>query len=462
MIRAMIPPAVGSAVATGVFGYMNTRMQIAADTQARREQREADADARREQLASSALQEQLRRENERWLREYDAGQAQLREQRAADAALAAQLQTQALEHYPIPQGPRFLRDSLQLDHEEAGERRLLILIAPKIGEEASDEVGRGLRLQAVDDIQTFTRGKLRPWLIDRPLQWPNRDLYVCDLYDVPTVILQISVANGRLSVRLGGCNIGLQRAEDLQPVYRLSWPSPDDWSEETIVRLNESGFTDTHLPVRRPATEEELRRLNHELASRIVALSVVAATDAYYLAHETAYDELIDDAVVAAGPAADGWPADAGFAENLLADPAYHYLHRARRRLLRREDALAESDFRAALAMLAGDDNPRRRLSQLAATAAHLGTLRPHHRDLALALTAQAPRRVWPASLAVALRSPAADLAPAESVLHRAEHEGEPTLVPAGNGEANMKGWRERKEKLDRDPLLPKKKGATR
>lgn len=453
----MIPPAVGSAVANGVFGYMNTRMQIAAEAQARREQHEADAQARREQLASSGLQERLRRDNERWLRQYDAEQAELQERRAADRALATQLQAQALEHYPIPQGPRFLRESLQLDHEQGAVPRLLILVAPQISEGEADAVGRGLRLQAVDDIQTFARGRLRPWLIDRPLQWPNRDLYLCDLYDVPTVILQISLANGRLSVRLGGCNIGLQRAEDLQPVYQLSWPRAEDWNEETIARLNASGFTETRLPERLPATEEELRRLNHELASRIVALSVAAAADAYHLARETAYEELIDDAVRAAGPAADGWPVETGFDERLLADPPYHYLHCARRRLLRGESKLAKADLRQALALLAGDDDQRRLPTQLAAAAARLGTLRPHHRELALALLAQAPQRTWPASLTAALSAPAdppAAQAPAGGLADRhSPGEGELATVAAGGGEQNMHGARHRHVLLNRDPL---------
>jgi hypothetical protein len=53
----MSTATVSSTVAIGVFGYTNTRMQIAADDgRAPREQREADAEAPREQLTSNELQ----------------------------------------------------------------------------------------------------------------------------------------------------------------------------------------------------------------------------------------------------------------------------------------------------------------------------------------------------------------------------------------------------------------------
>src|SRR5207249_4586565 len=93
------------------------------------------------------------------------------------------------------------------------------------------------------------------------------------------------------------------------------------------------------------------------------------------------YDEQMDFAANAAGIVGDDWPADLGLDPNLLADPAYHLLHCAQRRLTRKRPEEAISDLRAAMSLLAQlGDSTGLGPDALVTAALGAGTMQPYHK----------------------------------------------------------------------------------
>jgi hypothetical protein len=383
------------AIVKSAQDYVAQRVKAAAEAQARHETLAAEAQARREQLAADALGRHQRIEHERWLARYEAEAAELRADRESARRRGEEVDRRKLDHYPVAQGPGFLRSSLNLGLGGPENDRLVVLLTPTLSEDTSGQAAAGLRVRVADDLKSFADGRLRTWLIDRPLQWPNHDLYVGDLYDVPALILQISLAQGLLTVRLGGCNLGLQRTEDPKSVYRMRWPTREDWTVEDVDRLNDSGFAGVRFARRVPADAEAFSELNHELASRIIVLCVVAAMDAFYLTRRVGYDELLDDAVRLANLGEDGLSVDPGVDERLLADPGYHHLHRVERRLRRRDVAGARIELRSAMAAIAGVPAADADIEKAVRAAAQSGRLMDHHRAKTLEAIERFPRARW-------------------------------------------------------------------
>lgn len=400
-------------VVPAVSEYISQRYKEGAQARARQEQIAAEAQAHREQLASEAVSHSKRIEHERWLAQFESEQQAQRDDLEADRRRREELDRRKLDHYPVEQGPGFLRSSLQLGRDDDDDDRLVVLLAPTDSEDASGAAGAGLRVRVEDDLQTHVGSRIRIRRINRPLQWPNHDLYVCDLYDVSALILQISLANGRLMVRLGGCNLGLQRAQDPQSVFRMNWPTADDWSSDDIERLNATGFARTRFPVTLPLRDEQLSALNHELASRIITLCVVTAMDAVYLTSRVGYNEALDNALIAAGAAGDDWPVGLSIDDSLLVDLPYHYLHRVARRLARKDVTGARNDLRYALAALCGGSAGRTDIVALLQEAIDEDRLVDHHRAKATAVIAAFPPSRWQRAATALLKAPRADRAPA-------------------------------------------------
>jgi biotin carboxyl carrier protein len=138
-------------------------------------------------------------------------------------------------------------------------------------------------------------------------------------------------------------------------VYALRFPPASAWTDELVEQLNATAVTGAAFQLGGPDNTEQLLELNRELAARAVALCVVAAVDCFHLLSARRYDEQFDDATAAAALVADDWPADLGLSAEVVADPAYHLLHRAARLLRRADEASARDVFIEALRWNAAD-----------------------------------------------------------------------------------------------------------
>jgi hypothetical protein len=385
----VIPTEAITTVVKGAVTYITDRQKYAAEAVARREQIVADTQARGEEIKARAGSQRQQQAHERWLAQYQAEQERRRSSEDAARKLAGKIHDMRLDSYPVSEGPGFLHDSLGLADMDTRDPVVVVLLAPALAEELSGEAANGLRLRVEDDLKSYAGPLVRTWRVQRPLVWPNRDLYECDLYDVPALILQTSLSHGRFVVRLGGCNLGLYRAEDPRPVYQLTWPRPEDWTQTDIDRLNAAGFSSARVNVRPPLTDDEVMQLNHEMVSRLMTLSVIAAVDAFYLMHRWAYDEMLDGAIRAAGIDSHNWPVDVGVDERFLVDPAYHLLHRAQRYITRKDPVEAERSFILSMSTLAGDSGDPKDVASVVRAAVRAGTIDKHHRAKALRVLGQ-------------------------------------------------------------------------
>ncbi|WP_020543228.1 hypothetical protein [Nonomuraea coxensis] len=251
---------------------------------------------------------------------------------------------------------------------------LTVLLCPPDNEDPSSPTWSGLRQRVYDNLMTYqNRGLVILRKVDRPFHWVNHDLYTIDLYGIPTLIVQFSVDHKRLGIHLGGCHVSAETVHEMSRVHAMTFPSLDEWSKDTSALAG--------LAAEPPADEHDLLELNHDLATRLVTICVVVAVDTYYLQRRRAYVEQFDEAVAAAGIFGDDWPADLGVNSALVADPAFHLLHRAQRKVRRGLKDEAIEDVNRALRVLSGvKSEAERRALRLMREALGSASTEEHHK----------------------------------------------------------------------------------
>lgn len=280
-----------------------------------------------------------------------------------------------LATYPIVGGPGTLAGALALDAV-----RPLVLIVPPRGDGDVTRWGDRLVNRVYTDLGRY-HDILQVRMADRPFQWPHAGLYAEDLVGVPTVIVELLTDRERLDIRVGGCHLGFgdPAVLPMRPMAPLRFPRAEHWTADLVDQLNRSAPQHLFTLVQ-PRTDEELADLNHELAARVSTLCVVAMVDCHHLASVPGYDERLDQAMAAAGVVGANWP-DEPMPLPLVADPAYHLLHRAMRRHGRSQRTAADEDVRLAAALLADTDaDPRTPLGDLLNAAVTTGRL--HHKHV--------------------------------------------------------------------------------
>ncbi|MFI6324046.1 hypothetical protein ACIBG8_41430 [Nonomuraea sp. NPDC050556] len=321
-----------------VSNYAGEKAKLAANTKVRQE----TFDFEREKLATSQANAlELERQKQDFQREM-----------AAAERLKA-LEQHQRDQYPIADGPGQLRKALMLSRKNNPDI-LTVLLCPPDNEDPSSPTWSGLRGRVYGNLMTYQNRSLAILRkVDRKFHWVHSDLYEIDLHGIPTLIVQFTVDHKVLDIQLGGCHITGDGVQQLQGVHRLTFPGMSAWTEETV------GLFDQARQL--PADEADLLELNHTLASRLITVCVVAALDAYYLQRRVAYHEQFDEAVEAAGIFGEDWKADLGIELDLVADPAFHLLHCAKRKARRGDKDGAIEDLNAALRLLAGVQTPAQR-----------------------------------------------------------------------------------------------------
>lgn len=331
-----------------------------------------------ERLARQAaeLQERLRREQAEQARELTTHRT--------DEDLRRARELTELNLYPIAQGPGHLARSLELAYPDRATRPPLLLLSPAGENDGKGTPWEGLTRRIEMSLRPYHRdGLIRPWIADRPFQWPHHRLYTEDLAGSPTIVMNISVARERLEIRLGGAHLDLDApgpVQDAVATLPLAFPDPAVWTPELVARLNATAVYGQRFQV--PGDDPRLLAvLNHELAARAAALYAVAVMDCYHLIRTTGYRERIDQALAATALVGDEWPVETGVPLWRMADPAYHLLHRAARHLRRGDPAAAELAVCQALSILSGHDEVRldATAADLAASAAGGPLMRDHH-----------------------------------------------------------------------------------
>jgi hypothetical protein len=254
-----------------------------------------------------------------------------------------------VENYPLHR-PGTLHDNVRLVIP-ALEQVPVVLISPPSSmsdptwRTLGDQVSWMLMDLKSSDDQFFIQ------VAERSFSWPNGDLFAHDLYDLSVIVLRADVVRGQLVVHLGGCNLGGPARH--QALHQVAWQHlpPSKWFTPERVSFLEStshsGFRDQE------GTSEEARtvKLQMEWAERIAAVAAIIAVDAFHLLARTNYHELTDDALQLLGPEAGVPPRFEPV--DMLADPAYHLLHVARRQLRAGAVGEATNTVGEALAVLA-------------------------------------------------------------------------------------------------------------
>jgi hypothetical protein len=323
--------------------------------------REASIRGYQQQLIQQAQDFQAGQAELRYLRELHLerlrAEAELRKEFAVaalrrDAERASRLERIELDNYPFIQGPGKLRSSLELEYPDPTMRPPVVLLAPPAEDSSRPQPWAGLRHRVLEALMVYQGPLLTTRLVDRPFHWPHVDFYQYDLLGIPALILQPLIADDRVGVSLAGCHLvlGGQSVQGLRRVFSTTFPGPGRWRREDVERLpNPPSITTTD-----PMDADSLRRLNHELASRVIVLCVIAAIDTFHLQRTIGYDEQFDHAVAATGVAGDDWPVSLGIPLDQMADPAYHLMHTAIRQARRGDGAAAETDIAQAFQRLAG------------------------------------------------------------------------------------------------------------
>ena len=392
------------------FTFMGTAMET------RKARIETEAQER-ERLATLERDDRWRGEdNQRADREYQRDRLARAEDRLhdLDADRQRDRDRQELQNYPISGGPGALRESIRLVEGDLGRSKPLVLLVPSASDD--DPAWRSIPARVESALGMFQNHEvLVARLADRPFSWPDHSLVRHDLQDLATIVVSVKIAGGMLEVRLGGCNLGGPRVQQWWQVAWVSLPGPPFWTGhrlDALERTSPNGFA------RPPRVDDAdgLRMLQTEWATRLAVLAVVAAADAYNLHRRIGYDEQIDVAAAMLGPEFGprfALPAQRGQA----ADPAYHFLHTARRLLHSGDVAGAAAAVDRAVNELEGTDAPSRRTDD-----AISDRVRDWHRRMLHELAALPDgSAVVPAPVLRALTAPAAkpQAAPARRTVDR-------------------------------------------
>lgn len=305
------------------------------------------------------------------------------EDRRAEIALTARAaenidaQRFLRKRYPLEEGPGSLRASVRLLRTPAGSAPPLVLFT------ASDDTDPFWQrllwrtrsaLHPVENVGDAHFRKTRKFM-----EWPHTDLITHDLYDLVALVVSVEVVTNKLEIRIGGYNLGGDNPlRHMTQVVSTFLPGTDYFTSERLAALEASagdGF-------RRPTGADvaaELRDLQMEWATRIAAVVVVAAVDAYHLLRRIGYREHIDqalDRLDSTMPAPTSLPLSA----DVLADPAFHLLQHARRLKAHGQTTLARRC--AAQAVRALGDAPTASVDEAARKARTENRLEPWHLEL--------------------------------------------------------------------------------
>jgi hypothetical protein len=369
-------------LAQSVAETMNTGLAIYLE-RARTETRDQE---RRESIAASAAESEKDRQLARDLYLQLRTDKREDDQWNARAARDNELFKSELEHYPLESRPGQLRQSLHLA-DDPSQMPPLVLLMPASRD--SDEAWRQLSRRMSNSLMYLQNANLAIVMqADRAFTWPHYALVEYDLRDVPTIVISVEVVTGWISILVGGCNLGGDRV--VRKTRQVAWlPLPDTayWTPTRLAALENTsvgGF-------RRPASPEDaagLETLRMEWATRLAVVAVVAAMDSYYLLRRRGYDERLDEAAAMLMPDLTGG-LELAVDPAGLADPAYHFLHQARRQLTSGDPGAAGLSVAAALRDLSGEAGLSP--AQALRTAISAGRLESWHRAFLNLLTDNYP-----------------------------------------------------------------------
>lgn len=252
------------------------------------------------------------------------------------------------EGYPIKRGPFHLRRHLQLAHPGGFPGRMPpVVLIPPLRDESNKETWANARLHA----QYLLGGLFGDGLIhipqgmpDRAFTWPDADLYRFDLLDVPTIVVSATAAPAGVNIWLGGCHLLPSDQEvwpfaNARPVLSVTTAREREDDDQPRSFLSPGG-KQISVPVVRTdkaldAASEKRQML--ELVSRGVELCVTRMVDTFHLLRRDCYDERFDDAIGRnSAPQEAAELADGRYDPpiEMVRDPGYHLLHRARRALV--------------------------------------------------------------------------------------------------------------------------------
>ncbi|MGW2640349.1 hypothetical protein [Streptomyces sp. NPDC001348] len=274
-------------------------------------------------------------------------------------------------HYPFDHGPGHLRESFLATYPDPCHRPLLVLLSPVDAAPGRPTPWAGLSERVRADLAKYQdethAAKICP--AQRPLRWPDADLYRGDLAGLPAVVVELGVDREFLSVGIGGCHLvpdALTPLSEVRQVGALRYPRAEEWTAEDIAQLEAGAGGRGVFTLPSPDDAGGLLELNHELAARLITISVMAAVDAYHLMNTPAYDEQSDRVARAAGMAGAAWLPDERIPLDAVRDPAHHLLGRVARvwRTAGAHDqsgraGTADDDLLLALSLLAGHDEAR-------------------------------------------------------------------------------------------------------
>ncbi|WP_203744722.1 hypothetical protein [Actinoplanes cyaneus] len=384
------------AAAKFVSDYAVERAKVAAAVTQRREELAFERERRHEDAAGAERLERMR-----LAADAEAGRMAALRDRLRDA------EQRLHETYPVRDGPGTLRTTLL---QTGSEHSPLVVLLALPQSDADNPSWNGLRLRVHAELMQYqNQGLIRIRMPERPFQWPHAALYEYDLAGIPTLVLQIAVDRRYLSVYLGGCDLRVPGLQENMRIYGMRASSKEDWTEVEVTQINATSTTGQRFRLRRPEDEEDLRELDHELASRAISLVVATAIDAFYLMHREAYAEQIDNAITGASLVADDWPADLSMDLDLVVDPAYHLMHSAGRHLRRGNPDAAVRDLRRACVVLLGAPVPDETDTATVLRRAVLSTApREHHRTKLYEVVTKLPESYAPrAELFYAITTPA-------------------------------------------------------
>jgi len=274
--------------------------------------------------------------------------------------------------YPFLDGPGFLRRTLASMYAKFPELPCPLVFIQPVLDEGHERLWQNARFQAEGLLGGYhNRGLLHLISPDRCFRWPHPDLYTYDLQGLPTIIVYGKAGVDQLDIWLGGCHIltddvwGVPRPLHMLTFRYRFWQERDNYQELealptaapavgdrnpvqiTLVAepSNSSGqdlVVEGRTPRPRayphhPAEQEKLHRLTHQvmidLASKTMALLVVAMMDAYHLMRRERYAEQLDGFLAWQGLSPNHGIALPFVPRELVHDPAYHCLHQARRSL---------------------------------------------------------------------------------------------------------------------------------
>ena len=294
-------------------------------------------------LVASASRARAAAEREVWLEDLRAANNRELLRLAYDLQRETVAWGATVDNYPFLRGPGILRRKLEL----SGGIGSPVVLLPALRTDVPPHPWAGLPARIRAELAPYEGPLLQVELADRHFEWPDPDLLRHDLDGITVVVLDPIPLGGTLDFRIGGAHIFPQSVLQILPMAGTG-------------TLAVSG--------------------DQVAAARAAAFRVVRAVDCIHLMRSRAHGELIDDAAARYG-ADKEWPADHGLPLSLLADPAYHLLHRAARLLRRGDMPGADQALADALTCLGGASHkPSRPLwPALITSAARSGEMWRHH-----------------------------------------------------------------------------------